>query len=222
MTTHSNHSKDPYSKDLSYEIFMLLLSVLAVFNLICYIFIPIKDIREIFSVMGIFTSFFFIYDFLYRFFSAPSKKVYFIHKYGWADMLASIPLAQFNIFRGLRVFKVYVIIKRIGARNLLQILKHELATTALFGVFFIMILVIEFGAIGVLYAEKNAVGANILTAKDALWWAFVSITTVGYGDRYPITDIGRVVGVITIFVGVGLFGVVTGFLANKFVVNKPK
>jgi voltage-gated potassium channel len=212
--------KDPYVKDVSYEIFMLLLSILAVFNIILYFLIPINDIKEIFGVMGGFIGVFFLFDFLYRFFTVPSKKVYLINKFGWADLLASIPLVQFNIFRILRIVKVVVIINRIGAKNLYNLLSKELANTALFGVFFVMILVIEFGAMGILYAEKNALDANIITAKDALWWAFVSITTVGYGDKFPTTDLGRIVGVVTIFVGVGLFGVVTGFLANKFVVDK--
>jgi voltage-gated potassium channel len=67
-----------------------------------------------------------------------------------------------------------------------------------------------------LIAERHSPDANILTASDAIWWVFVSITTVGYGDRFPVTDQGRLIGVVTLTVGVGLFGVVTGFLANLF------
>lgn len=211
---------DPYTKDLSYEIFMLTLSLLALFNLVLWLIVPQGDLKDIFASMGIIVGIFFLYDFLWRFFTFPSKRTYITKEYGWADFLAAIPLPQFNIFRALRIFKVYFLINKIGAKNIRTILKSQLSNTALVSVFLVMILVIEFGAIGVLYAERNAVGANILAANDALWWAFVSITTVGYGDKFPVTDAGRIVGVITLLVGVGLFGVVTGFMADKFVKSR--
>lgn len=90
------------------------------------------------------------------------------------------------------------------------------ATGALFIVFFMIILLLEFGSIAVLFAEKSSSAANIQTASDAIWWTYVTITTVGYGDLYPTTVSGRMVGIVVMLVGVGLFGVVTGFLANKF------
>jgi len=58
--------------------------------------------------------------------------------------------------------------------------------------------------------------ANITTSEAAVWWSFVTMSTVGYGDFYPVTTMGRLVAVIFIIIGVGLFGVVTGFLANAF------
>jgi voltage-gated potassium channel len=72
----------------------------------------------------------------------------------------------------------------------------------------------------VLAAEARADNANILTASDALWWSYVTVTTVGYGDRFPVTTSGRVVGVAMLTIGVGLFGVLTGFLANAFLAPK--
>ena len=77
-------------------------------------------------------------------------------------------------------------------------------------------LVLECGSLLVLRAEAGAEGANILTASDAIWYSLVTMSTVGYGDRYPVTDIGRVFGALTIIVGVGVFGTLTGFLANAF------
>jgi voltage-gated potassium channel len=78
------------------------------------------------------------------------------------------------------------------------------------------ILVLEFGSMAVVAFEKNAPGANITTGGDALWWAFVSITTVGYGDKYPITEGGRLSAFLVLAAGVGLFGVLSGYLANFF------
>ena len=67
--------------------------------------------------------------------------------------------------------------------------------------------------------EVRAEGSNIQTPSDALWWTYVTIATVGYGDRYPVTDPGRVVGVVTMTVGVVLFGALTAFLANAFITS---
>ena len=78
------------------------------------------------------------------------------------------------------------------------------------------ILVLEFGSLEILHVEQNAPGANITTASDALWYTIVTISTVGYGDRYPVTNEGRIVGSLIIVVGVGIFGTFTGYLANLF------
>lgn len=81
-------------------------------------------------------------------------------------------------------------------------------------------MVLEFVSIFILVTEHNDANANIKTASDALWWAYVTVTTVGYGDKYPVTNSGRIVGVLLMTIGVGLFGVLTGYLANAFL--KPK
>jgi voltage-gated potassium channel len=76
---------------------------------------------------------------------------------------------------------------------------------------------VEASSLGVLWAESGAADANIKNASDALWWCLVTITTIGYGDRYPVTNAGRVVGAWLMVVGVGLFGTFTAFVANAFV-----
>lgn len=64
--------------------------------------------------------------------------------------------------------------------------------------------------------EEGAPGANIETAGDALWWGYVTATTVGYGDYYPVTTGGRLVGFLMLTVGVALFATFSGYLANTF------
>ncbi|UFS57910.1 potassium channel family protein [Subtercola endophyticus] len=77
-----------------------------------------------------------------------------------------------------------------------------------------LVLVIYVGALGVLDAEQNARGANILTLGDALWWAIVTVTTVGYGDYVPITTQGRLIAAALMLTGVALIGTITGTLAS--------
>lgn len=61
---------------------------------------------------------------------------------------------------------------------------------------------------------ETAPESNIKTAEDAIWWAFVTITTVGYGDRFPVTTEGRIIAALLMTAGVGLFGTFTGFIAS--------
>jgi len=79
----------------------------------------------------------------------------------------------------------------------------------------VAILLIVVSSISVLHFEAVA-DANIKTAEDAIWWAFATITTVGYGDRYPVTLEGRFVAVVLMSAGVALFGTFSGFLAAWF------
>jgi voltage-gated potassium channel len=73
------------------------------------------------------------------------------------------------------------------------------------------------GAWLVLLFEENAKGSNIHTYPDALWWAIVTVTTVGYGDRYPVSAGGRAVAVVLMLVGIGLIGVLTATVASVFI-----
>lgn len=70
------------------------------------------------------------------------------------------------------------------------------------------------GALAVLNAERGARGANIVTFGDAVWWACTTVTTVGYGDRFPVTTEGRCVAVVVMVVGIGLVGTVVAAVGN--------
>jgi voltage-gated potassium channel len=79
-----------------------------------------------------------------------------------------------------------------------------------------VIFLVEFASIFILIAEGGAPQANIHTAGDAIWWVIVTVATVGYGDLYPVTGPGRSIATVVIIAGVGLFGVLSGFLARNF------
>lgn len=75
------------------------------------------------------------------------------------------------------------------------------------------------GAVGVLDVERNAPGANIHTFPDALWWAISTVTTVGYGDRFPVTGQGELIGAAVMITGIAVLGVVSASVAGWFVDN---
>ncbi|BCJ75091.1 ion transporter [Catellatospora sp. IY07-71] len=77
--------------------------------------------------------------------------------------------------------------------------------------------VVAVAALAILDAERRHPGTNIDTYPDALWWAVVTITTVGYGDHYPVTMTGQLVALVLMISGIGLIGFVTGSLASWIV-----
>ena len=70
--------------------------------------------------------------------------------------------------------------------------------------------------------EHDAPGANITTVGLAFWWAIVTTTTVGYGDTYPVTVVGRFIGSLVMIVGIGLIGTVSATIAAWFVTHKKQ
>lgn len=199
-----------------YDLFMFAVTILSLVNLVLYLVIRDSSLLIAIGSIDIILSGLFLIDFLRLFFRAPKRATYFFKQFGWADLLASLPFPQFKILRIFRLIKAYGLIKRAGWKNIRTTFSKDRASTAIFIVLFVIILLLEFGSVGILAIEGDDPSANIHTASDALWWVYVTITTVGYGDTYPVTNAGRILGGFVMLVGVGLFGVVTGYLANKF------
>ena len=90
------------------------------------------------------------------------------------------------------------------------------AQSTLLSVLLVAIVGFELAGITILLVEESQPGANIQNANDALWWSYVTIATVGYGDRYPVTTAGRITGAVVITLGVAFFSTLTGFLSDWF------
>lgn len=207
----------PHEKSIGYEMFIGLLSILSMLNLVLSgMFRNEQNLQYVVLVMNAFFLPVFLADFIYRFFTAGSKRTYFFREFGWADLLSSLPLSQMKILRGFRLWRVIRLVRGYGLGNLAREFVENRAANALLTVIFLVFCVLEFGSLAMLGAEARSPNANITNASSALWWTFVTITTVGYGDRFPVTNEGRLVGVLVMTAGVGLFGTLSGFLANTF------
>ena len=90
------------------------------------------------------------------------------------------------------------------------------AQSGIIGALLMTVMLIFIGSISVLQLEQGT-GGTINTAEDALWWSVTTMTTVGYGDKYPLSTEGRVIAAVLMFAGIGLFGVVSGFVASWFI-----
>jgi voltage-gated potassium channel len=206
-------------KSIGYELFILLLSLLSVVNMIFFVLgaLVTKErgpAQDVILIMDAIITPIFVFDFFYRLLTASSKRRYFFRGSGWADLLATIPL-----FRIFRVFRVVRVVRLLGARGLerfgVDIVEARASATFLLTIFMVL-LVLEVAGASIYYVESADSAANITSAGDALWWGIVTITTVGYGDQYPVTQGGRIIGVFLLIAGIGLFSVLTGFIANIF------
>ncbi len=203
-------------KAIGYELFIGVLSVLSIINLVLLLFVKNESLEFVILIMNAIMMPIFLADFFYRLLTAESKSNYFLRNFGWADLLSSLPFPNAKVLRLFRLWRVARLFIRFGARNLLNEFIRNRAENALLTVVFLVLCVLQFGALAVLRAELAAPDANIKTASDAIWWTFVTITTVGYGDRFPTTNWGRIIGIFVMIAGVGLFGTLSGFLANQF------
>ena len=201
------------------EIVVLFLSIFSLLALIGEVFLPLAPAqRELLQDIDTIICLVFLFDFFVHLWLAPSKKAFW--KWGWVDLLSSIPAIEW--LRWGRIFRVIRIIRALRSFN--EVREHLSLDRAkgTFGVVtLISILATIFATLAVLVFE-NTPDANIRTPGDALWWAFATITTIGYGDRFPVTLAGRIVAVVLVVCGLSVFGTFTAFIASFFVGKEQK
>ena len=154
-------------------------------------------------------------DFSVRFHRAESKWAFM--KWGWIDLIASIP--NLDVLRWGRLVRVLRVIRLLrGVRSVQRVLsmifQNKLQGGAV-SLGLMAFLLIVFSSVSILVCEREE-SANIKTAEDAVWWSIATMTTVGYGDKYPVTTEGRVVGIVLMICGVGMFAGLSGLVASVF------
>lgn len=197
-----------------YQLFMLVLCLFALGQLgVQAVFRLEPNTRAILEYADLMVCIIFFIDFLVTLARSPDRFRYF-RTWGWIDLLSSIPtidLARWGRFA--RVLQIFRVLRALRAARTLSvlILKHRAENTFL-AVSLVALLILVSCSIAVLYFETDP-ASNIKTAEDAAWWAVTTMTTVGYGDRVPVTTEGRAVAILLMAAGVGLFGTLSGILA---------
>jgi voltage-gated potassium channel len=205
-----------------YELFIVAISCLSLANIVISVGPFDGDTKQIAGIVDVLLSGILMLDFAARLYVAEPRREYFFGRQGYLDLLGSLPLPIIRVFRIVRVYRGVARVGAMGGPRVARKLVRERAQTALLLAIFLVIVLLEVGSILVVRAEAGAPNANITTGGDALWWAVVSVATVGYGDKYPVTAAGRFIGVFLIVGGVGLFGVFTGYLARLFLAPRPE
>ena len=222
-----NGNAELSSTDLHNPSYNLFILILTIFSLLVMAFLLAPWLSPATKVTLQFIDTIICIIFLGDFFSnlhrSPDNRVYFFKQGGWLDLVGSVPsiprLPWTAFLRLARMGSLVRIIRSLRGKDLKEIwadIMSNRAKSALMITALVALVVMTVSAMVVLQVESRAPDANILTGGDAFWWAFVTVTTVGYGDQYPVTALGRSMAMLLMVVGVGIFGVFTSFLSSNF------
>jgi voltage-gated potassium channel len=206
------------NESVQYQLFMLAVSFYTLVALgIGVILRPEGEIRKVLEFSDTAICAVFLVDFVVCLYKAPNRWRY-MYTWGWLDLVSSIPVVEVARWgRAARLARLLRVLRGVKATRLLGTVAVAKRTQSAFlAVALIAILLHIIASISILQVE-SAPESNIKTAEDALWWSLTTMTTVGYGDRYPITTEGRLIASVLMCAGVGLFGMFSGFLAAWFV-----
>jgi voltage-gated potassium channel len=158
----------------------------------------------------------FLFDFGRSLRRAPVRRDYLRWR-GVIDLVSSIP--GVFLLRFLRIVPVVRVARQVGATGSRGLAKQMIRRRGEAAGYLIMLgafVILIVGSYLMAYVEPPAPDSNIKDAGDAFWWAFVTITTVGYGDKFPVTTEGRVIGMVTMATGIAIFGLLTSFITRLF------
>ena len=205
--------------------FDLFIQFLIIFSLLCFTIETLPDLsentRRILRISEIITVIIFTVEYLLRILVADKKLKFIFSFYGLIDLFAILPfyiasgidlrsIRVFRLFRLFRAFKLFRYSRAIQRfRNAFIKIKEELILFFLATGFLLYI-----ASVGIYYCENSAQPEQFNSIFHCLWWAVVTLTTVGYGDVYPITVGGKIFTSIIALLGIGVVAVPTGLLAS--------
>jgi voltage-gated potassium channel len=206
----------------TYKLFIVLITLGGLGVMFLFYFVPMPDhAREVLYFFNFTNSIILLFDFGVRLVYAPNKVRYLL-PLGLCDLIGSLP--GFPWLRLFRLPSLWVALHELRTttpRAILHEARSRLAESTLLSGLIVVFLVTVVGGTAIVVVEAPVPGSNIKNGGDALWYAIVTISTVGYGDMHPITVPGRLIGSVMIIVGVGLFSVLTGYISTQFLA-KPK
>jgi voltage-gated potassium channel len=212
----------------SYNIFILVLTIFSLGLMVLQLLPLDDDTRQLVTIYDNVVCVIFLLDFAINLAAAKPKRAYFIGKRGWLDLLGSIPSFGFfpftALFRLARLSRLARIGRLLGGQNRKQLIDDLVANRSQYATFLTILMagiVLSTASIIVLQQESRSPDANIQTGGDALWWAIVTITTVGYGDFFPVTPLGRITALFVMLAGVGIIGALASILASLLVAPAP-
>ena len=208
----------------AYQIFIL---VLTVFSLVIMVALLLPLSPQTIDLLRFYDNticVIFLIDFAVNLLRAPSKRAFMLDERGWLDLLGSIPslpsasgIGLLRLARLSRLGRIARVLQRQDRRAILRDLVRNRAQYAGLVTVLAALLVMTVSSAIVLNAESTSETANIKTGGDALWWAIVTITTVGYGDRYPTTTVGRGAAAFVMVMGIGIIGSLASIMASVLV-----
>ncbi len=200
------------------DISMMLLSIVAVILVLVRLLVKLDaETASLLYDLDSFICYIFLTHLGYGFILSKNKWQFL--KVHWIDILASIPMAEsLRYARLFQIFRIIRVLQQTG--HLLKQLQSKRQETTIASILLFLVVVVTAGSTAILTAEGGLPESNIQSAGDAIWWSVVTVSTVGYGDYYPVTTLGKIIAAMMIVSGVSLFGAISGFMASIMV--KPK
>jgi voltage-gated potassium channel len=208
----------------SYNIFVLVLTLFSL-AIMALLLLPLdQDTRDLLTLYDNVICVIFLLDFAMNLAGSRPRRAYFIGQRGWLDLLGSIPsVGVFQLgalLRLARLSRLARIGKLLGGKNRKQLVADVMQNRGQYATFITILLagmVLSVASVMVLQFESGDPDANIQTGGDAIWWGIVTITTVGYGDRFPVTLLGRLTAIFVMIGGIGIIGALASILASMLV-----
>jgi voltage-gated potassium channel len=209
----------------AYDLFILVLTILSLVIMGIQFLLPIsEDTSTLLTVYDNGICVIFLLDFAWNLSQSHPRRTYFIRQRGWLDLIGSIPSFGFlrftQLLRLARLSRLARIARLLSGQRRQELMDDVIRNRSQYAVYITLIaamIVLVTASVLVLQFESRAPDANITTGGDALWWAIVTITTVGYGDKFPVTFLGRTTAVFVMFAGVGIIGALASILASVLV-----
>jgi voltage-gated potassium channel len=229
MMMNNNVTPRTVQHSNAYNIFILVLTILSLAVMVVLV-LPILSpaTQSLLNFYDNLICIIFLIDFYINIRGSSPKSQYFIKQRGWLDLLGSIPsfgffqyAALFRLFRLSRLARVTRLLRGQNRKALVEDVVKNRSQYVAFLTVLLTILVLTIASVLVLQFESKSPDANITTGWNSFWYSIVTITTVGYGDFYPVTFGGRVTAMFIMFMGVGIIGVLASLLSSLLVGPTP-
>jgi len=178
--------------------------------------------QEIINRLEIFCVSVFTVEYLLRIYSASSRVKFFFSFFGLIDLIAILPFyltlgMDLKSLRAIRLFRILRLFKFLRYGNTMEKIKKSFNSIKreLFLFTLATLMLLYFSSIGIYYFENEAQPEVFASIFDAMWWSVATLTTVGYGDVYPITSGGKIFASVIVFIGLGLVAIPTGLIASS-------
>jgi voltage-gated potassium channel len=209
----------------AYEMFIFVLTVLSLAIMVLLLLPLSAATLQLLSIYDNAICVVFLVDFGMRMSGTRPRTRYFFGERGWLDLLGSIPsfgglfrfAALLRLARLSRLARISRLMRGQNGRDIVKDVVTHRSQYASFITVMLAFLVLVVASVTVLQFESVAPTGNIKTGGEALWWGIVTLTTVGYGDFYPVTAGGRITAAFVMFAGVGIIGALASILASVLV-----